>query len=117
MNKYYNEVKDTISEVVSKGFTVDRVDFSRGFGCYEGVDYIDASSGDLSKATDAVLLCDESHLMISTPKGDKTWIYFVLGNELGEAVNDWGIPFDADEANVLWEAISKVSDRYMEMED
>jgi len=42
-------------------------------------------------------------------------VFFVLGNDDGEAVNDWLIPSDKDEAAALEAAISEVSDKYMEV--
>ena len=40
----------------------------------------------------------------------------MLGNGLGEGVNDWVIPDDLNERAALEAAISEVSDKYMEME-
>jgi len=39
------------------------------------------------------------------------WIWFILGNGRGEAVADWLIPRDADEAKALSDAVSEVSER------
>ena len=116
MNKYYNEVSDTIKAIVNNGFELIKVDYERGFGEDEGHDYIDCRAGNIAKATEAILAVDESHLFIKTPSGDEVWVYFVLGNGLGEGVNDWVMPDDLNERAALEAAISEVSDKYMEME-
>ena len=124
MNKYYNEVSDTIKAIVNNGFELIKVDYERGFGKDEGHDYVDCrpiwgwaaiDEKLIRNATDAVLAVDEAHLYIKTPKGGEQWVFFVLGNDDGEAVNDWLIPSDKDEAAALEAAISEVSDKYMEV--
>lgn len=113
MNKYYNEVRETIRAVMNSGFKLIKVDYDCGYGTEQGHDFIYCKAGNsLLKATEAILAVDESHLFIKTPSGDEVWVYFVLGNEAGLAVNDWSIPSDKDEAEALKAAISDVSDKW-----
>jgi len=66
-------------------------------------------------AAEVVLSVDESHVGFKTPKGNKFWIFFVLGNGAGEAVADWSIPADAAEAKELDKALTAVSRKFEEV--
>tara|TARA_R100000655_G_scaffold76009_2_gene114975 strand:- start:1625 stop:1978 length:354 start_codon:yes stop_codon:yes gene_type:complete len=115
MNKYYNEVSETIQGIVNNGFELIKVDYDRGYGETEGEDYIDCSAGNIGEAVDAVLAVDDCHLYLKTPSSDEVWVYFVLGNEPGECVNDWVAPSDLNERSALNAAISEVYDKYQEV--
>lgn len=114
MSEYYNEVSETIQGIVNNGFKLIKVDYDRGYGETEGEDYIDCSAGNIGKAVDAVLAVDECHLYLKTPSGDEVWVYFVLGNDRGECVNDWIAPSDLNERERLHSAIEEVYNKYQE---
>tara|TARA_Y100000588_G_scaffold382319_1_gene469558 strand:+ start:3318 stop:3680 length:363 start_codon:yes stop_codon:yes gene_type:complete len=120
MNRYYNEVNDTIEAIVNSGFKLLRVhwDVEGPFigRAVEGYDYIDCSDGYIHRATDAILAVDESMLNIKTPKGEELWVCFVLGNDDGEAVADWSIPSDEEEDGILETAIWRVANKYADEE-
>ena len=112
MSKYHNEVKDTIQAITNKGFKLIKVDWDRGYGTEDGEDYIDCKDGNVGKATEAVLAVDDCHLFLESPSGDEVYVYFVLGNEPGVAVNDWLMPSDLNERAALDAAITEVSEKY-----
>jgi len=52
-------------------------------------------------------------LYIETPSGWSTGVTFVLGNDDGEVVSDWGIPTGDSEAELMDKIFSEISDRRM----
>ena len=54
----------------------------------------------------------QSILYIETPSGWRSWVTFVLGNDDGEVVSDWGLP-SVPEAELMDKIFSEISDRRM----
>ena len=55
----------------------------------------------------------QSILYIETPLGWRAWVTFVLGNDDGEVVSNWGIPAGDSEAELMDKIFSEISDRRM----
>lgn len=105
---YMEEVMMNIIALIEAGFTLTKVDYERGWGEGEGVEVV--TSTDAATIAEAICAVDESHLYIETPSGCEAWVFFVLGNDRGEAVNDWFTP-DPAEASDLNQAFSSVQDK------
>ena len=111
VERYRAEATENVQALVDAGFSLIKVDYERGYGQDEGADFVTANG--VKESVDAVLAVDDAHLYIKTPSGDSVWVYFVLGNSDGEVVNDWSIPADRDEAELIDNILSEIADRRM----
>lgn len=46
---------------------------------------------DKDEAVDWLTSCDDSTMEVTTPEGQESWVYFVLGNEPEEVACDMGV--------------------------
>ena len=82
MSEYKDEVSRVVNGLIAEGLTLVALD--------------DGETVDVTKFTtedyiEGILAVDEAHLYLKRHKEDNdTTVYFVLGNEPGVAVNDFG---------------------------
>lgn len=56
-----------------------------------GEDVMSFADGTLAEFIDHLIACDESHLRVEMPDGERRTLFLVLGNSPGELVCDYGV--------------------------
>ena len=109
-SRYRAEVAAYVTAMGKAGFTPVKVSYLR-WSEGTGEDDMDTVRSE-AEAIDLILSTEDSRLYFTMPSGAMGWVYFVLGNDPGEAVSDWAIPENGDEAEQLERLIYRVSDRF-----
>lgn len=82
INNWKPEVKSLINSLLAAGCKMVQSN--------NGEDVMSFADGTMAEFVEHLIACDESHLRVEMPDGERRTLYLVLGNSPGELVCDYG---------------------------
>lgn len=83
INDWKPEVRSLIATLAANGCTLVQSD--------NGEDVMAFADGTMAEFVEHLIACDEAHLRVQMPDGERRTLYLVLGNSPGELVCDYGV--------------------------